>query len=262
MTTTSDILMEASGLEAGERTRINCVSCGGSGKTLTISRMDDGTIVWNCYRASCAERGANGGGRLVRTRHTPRQQTVRPYRGALERLNDEQVEFLYESIGWDGQHIAMARPLWAPEELRYAFPIYGPMGVRRGYVLRSYHPDATTKALTRMDEAEPHMSWYRYHGDENEIVVVEDIPSAVRAARYMNALALCGTGCGPDYANEIAAHMQNVIWALDADATSLAIKLHRGNSLLFRGSRVLPLECDIKDMAEADVAALLGGKDE
>jgi hypothetical protein len=261
MTTTSDILMEASSLEAGERTRINCFSCGGSGKTLTISRMDDGAIVWNCYRASCEERGANGGGRLVRTRETPRQQTIKPFKGELLRLEDYQCEFLEKEIGWTESHVAFARPLWAPEQERFAFPIYGPMGVRRGYVLRSYDPNAFTKALTYMDEAEPHMSWYRRDHGSSEVVVVEDIPSAVRVAKYCNALALCGTGCGPDYANEIAAHAQNVTWALDADATSLAVKLHRKHSLLFYGSRVQPLECDVKDMTERDVAALFGGKD-
>jgi len=260
MTTTSDILMEASSLEAGERTRIDCLSCGGGGKTLTISRMDDGSIVWNCYRASCDERGGSGGGRLVRTRHTPRQQTVKPYRGELYRLEDEQLEFLAEAIGWDEWHVMIGRPLWAPEERRYAFPIYGPMGIRRGYVLRSYEPDAFTKALTRMDEPEAHMSWYRTQPESNELVIVEDIPSAVRAARFVNALALCGTGCGPDYANEIAAHYQNVVWALDADATALAVKLHREYSLLFRGSRVMPLRCDIKDMSESEAAELLGGE--
>lgn len=252
--------MEASSLEAGERTRINCLSCGGSGKTLTISRMDDGTIVWNCYKASCEERGANGGGRLVRTRETPRVQTTKPYLKDLLRLEDEQCEFLLNEIGWTEEHLEFARPLWAPEDQRYALPIYGPMGIRRGYVLRSYSGDAFTKALTYMDVSEPHMSWYRTDHGSNEVVVVEDIPSAVRVAKYCNSVALCGTGCGPDYANEIAAHAQVVTWALDADATSLAVKLHRKHSLLFRGSRVQPLECDVKDMNEADVAALFEGE--
>jgi hypothetical protein len=262
MTTTSDILMEASSLEAGERTRITCITCGGSGRTLTISRMDDGVIVWNCYRASCEERGANGGGRLVRTRETPRQQTIKPYTRSLERCDDASEEFLLDAIGWEEDHVEMARPLWAADDLRYAFPIYGPTGIRRGYVLRSYAEHATTKALTYMESAEPHMSWYRHNGPTSDVVVVEDIPSAVRVARYANALALCGTGCGPDYANEIAAHVQNVTWALDADATSLAIKLHRKHSLLFYGSRVMPLPCDVKDMDEADVAARFGGNNE
>jgi hypothetical protein len=259
MKATSELMIEAEALEPGESKRITCVFCNGNGRTMSLSRTPEGTVVWNCFRASCEAKGAQGGGRLVRTRHKPREQKVRPYTGELASLDDSQMEFLLDKIGWTDQHVAMARPRWAPEAGRFAFPIFGPMGVRRGYVLRSYDEFAEVKALTRMDLAEPHMSWYCYHGDPNHVVVVEDIPSAVRAGMYAHAVALCGTGAGPDYINEIAAHARNITWALDADATSLAVKWHRKHSLLFDSSRVLPLEYDIKDMDEADVAALLEG---
>ena len=263
MNTTSDLMLTAASLGAGEKQRILCPFCGGGRtgqKSMDLSRLDDGVVVWNCHRASCKESGARGDGNLVRTRHTPRKQTTKPYTGELLMLDDEQERYLEETIGWTAEHLLMGAPRWAPEDSRYAFPVYGPMGTRRGYVMRSY-AGAEPKALTRMDMAEPHMSWYRHNGDASVAVVVEDIPSAVRAAKYVNAVALCGTGCGPDYAHEIAAHTPNVVWALDADATAMAVKLHRKYALMFLTSRVQPLGCDIKDMQEADVAQLLGGKD-
>lgn len=259
--TTSDILMSAAGLDPGQRMRILCPTCGGGSKqelTLSVSVDDTGAVLWHCFRASCGASGRHGGGRLVRERHTPRQQTARPFRGELQQLTEEQECFLLKKIGWTSQHVAMARPRWSPDQQRYAFPVFGPMATRRGYVLRSYADDTNgaPKALTRMDVEEPHLSWYRFK-PERPTVIVEDIPSAVRAAMYVNAVSLCGTGCGPDYANEIAAHTQDVVWALDADATRLAVKLHRDYALLFHNSRVLPLECDLKDMLEGDLSALM-----
>lgn len=264
MNTTSDILMSAAELEPGQRMRLLCPTCGGgsSGElTLSVSVDDTGAVLWHCFRASCGASGRHGGGRLIRERHTPRQQTARPFRGELQTLTEDQACFLHERIGWTEQHISMARPRWAPEEQRYAFPVFGPMGTRRGYVLRSYATNigSAPKALTRMDVEEPHLSWYRFASDTPVTIIVEDIPSAVRAAMYVNAVSLCGTGAGPDYVNEISAHAQNVVWALDADATRLAVKLHRYNSLLFRDSRVLPLEKDLKDMSEEELAEVLGG---
>lgn len=260
MNTTNEILMSAAGLEPGEQMRVLCPSCrgGNSGEhSLSLTVDESGGVLWHCFRAACGISGKRGGTRFVRTRHKPRREATRPFRGELTMLEDEHENTLQERIGWTEEHIAMARPRWAPEKERFAFPILGPMGDRRGYVLRSYTGEEP-KALTRMDKAEPHLSWYRFRSKCPTTVVVEDIPSAVRAAKYVNAVALCGTGCGPDYANEIAAHTQDVVWALDEDATTLALKLHRRYGMLFHSSQVLPLSMDLKDMAEKDLAELLG----
>lgn len=227
---------------------------------MTVTCTDDGSILWHCFRAACGESGRSGAqGVGPRHRHQPRRERTRPYDGPLEALTDEQVAYLHDKVGWTEQHIAMARPRWAPEKGRYAFPILDPMGTRRGYVLRSYDPDIgdAPKALTRMDRPEPHLSWYRHFGDPATVLVVEDIPSAVRAGMYVHTVSLVGTGCGPDYINEIVAHSRNVVWALDADATALAVKWNRKYTLLFDSSRVLPLERDLKDMDEKSLRRLL-----
>lgn len=258
MDKTSELILEAEDLGPGDQKRIRCVFCGAAEKSLSLTRTESNAIVWICFRASCGAKGAKGAGRLVRTRHTPRETTVRPFTGDLASLDDQQEKFLLDRIGWTADHLAMARPRWAPERERFAFPIFGPMGTRRGFVLRSYDPDAPVKALTRMDVVEPHMSWYPHHGRPDLVVVVEDIPSAVRAGMYVHSVALCGTGAGPDYAAEIAAHARHVVWALDPDAVQLAAEWNRRYALLFDSSRVLVTECDIKDMPESDVAELLG----
>ena len=141
----------------------------------------------------------------------------------------------------------------AVNEDRIAYPIDVPMGVRRGWVLRSYDPAAGRyKALTRMDSDAPHMSWYRTQ-NTSSCVVVEDIPSAVRVAQYADAVAINGGGIGPEYAQEIAQHYDSVVWAMDADATATAIEMHTRLAILIAQVRVMVLELDFKDDTEADL---------
>lgn len=259
----SEILLEAAGLEDEGHVRIVCPTCGGgSSKERSLSlRRTEGTVLWNCHRASCNERGASGdrGSYFVRTKQEdsePRRARITPYEGELVHLPEEWLDYLEEKIGWTTEHMAKGRAMLAAGEDRVAYPIFSPLGYRRGWVLRSYDPSERTKTLTRMDVEEPHLSWYR-HVNNASCVVVEDIPSAVRASLYTDSVALCGTGCNREYAMEIAAHYKDVVWALDADATDQAIRLMRKYALLFESSRVLTLENDLKDTEEKELCVIL-----
>ena len=255
----SSIMITASNLQLGEQIRTTCPFCGSQDNTFSIARTDDGCTVWNCFRASCKRSGKRGSGNLVHARLRPsKPRKLNPYRGTLQRCDTEQYKYLADNIGWTPSHCDIGNPLLASDINRYAYPIYDPMGLRRGHVLRSYNKDAQVKALTRMDKDEPHMSWYRTHPQLPMVVVVEDIPSAVRVALYTNAVALCGTGCSYNYALEIAAHAKHVVWALDADALVLSIKLHQKHKLLFDESSVLPIDMDFKDMSEERVKEYVG----
>jgi len=254
-----DIILSAEALSLGETARIQCPSCLHGRPTLSLTRQEDGSIVWNCYRASCSERGAKGGHRMHGT--TERTKVAvpdfTPFTGELRNLTDDESAYLEETIGWTKEHQTMARVKYAPVESRYAMPIFDPMGIRRGYVLRAYQDGVYNKALTRMDNGEPHLSWYGAHHEGTTTIIVEDIPSAVRAGLYVQSVALCGTGCGPDYALEIARHTRGVMWCLDADATVLALRLHNKYRGLFHESKVRPIPCDLKDMDEEQLKEIL-----
>lgn len=254
----SYILLEAAELGEGDRLYTECPQCGRAGKFMIV-RDDDGSIGYRCFRNSCSFHGGGtirGSGGMLNFVRTRIKKKFTPYTGELVPLTAEWVEYLGKEIGWYDQHFKIAKPYYSPEEHRVAFPIYSPMGIRRGYVLRSYSGDSP-KTLTRMDCAEPHCSYYRTHGASGHVIVVEDIPSAVRAAVYTNALALNGTSVGPDYVAEIAAHFKSVTFALDADATAQALKVQKKTKLMFEDSRVLVLEQDIKNMKEEELCDLL-----
>jgi len=258
MTDIQEIRLLAADLADGENRYTDCPACGRPGKFSIMS--DEGRAVYHCFRASCKLHAGGSfsvnGSRLVRTRSEPRKQSYTPFEGELEYLDDEWLEYLSRKIGFTDRHIDIGRPMYAPEEHRVAFPIFSPLGRRRGWSLRSYS-HAEPKALTRMDAPEPHISWYKTNPADSSVVVVEDPPSAIRCAVYRNALSLQGTGVGPDYAQELAAHARHVVWALDADATTQSMKLHRKYSLMFESSSVMVLDKDFKDMEEDQLCQLL-----
>jgi len=254
-----EILLSAESLELGETIRLHCVTCQGSRPTLTVTKKENGTIVWNCYKVTCDERGAKPprGQVQVSTNSTPRKSRVRPYKGALVDLDDEHLAFLRDKLGFEEQHVSNAGLKWAPEDERYAFAIYGPNHMRRGWMLRSWDSFVRTKALTMLEEDGPHLSWYQSKEPGGTCLVVEDIPSAVRAGAHVSSVSLLGTGCGLEYALEIADNASHVVWALDADAVDQSIKLYNRYKGLMESSEVMILERDLKDESEENLAKLL-----
>lgn len=140
---------------------------------------------------------------------------------------------------------------------RIAMSVRSPKYMHRGWVLRAITEVEGAKALTYIDEGEQGISWYKTFPHRGT-VLVEDIPSAVRASRYVNSVALLGTKVGLDRAIEIADHAPRPLYvAFDQDATDQAHRLAQRYALLWQGAQVLPLTKDIKDMKEKDIEELL-----
>lgn len=237
---------------------VTCPSCGRA-KKMSISRLEDGSILYHCFRPTCpANRGGNITPNGVRTlaKVTPTAEFKRrPFDGDIVPLPPKRRRYLKEVLGLDDEHLETARIMWAPKEARVAYPIFDPMGVRDGWCLRSYDGDKP-KALTQMEVARPSHSYYG--AGTGPTVIVEDPLSGIRASRYLNAVALLGAGLGASAAIEIAANRPDVIFALDRDATAQAIELVRRHRLLFNSSTVLTLPRDLKDFPEPELAEFLG----
>jgi predicted nuclease of predicted toxin-antitoxin system len=141
---------------------------------------------------------------------------------------------------------------------RIAMSIRSPKFLHRGWVLRDISGRAKTKALTFIDDNEESLSWYKTNPNA-PTVVVEDIPSAVRASMHgVNAVALLGTRMGTDRAIEIAQNTNSqVIITLDNDAVDLSFAHAKRYSLLWGSVSVLPLSKDIKDMTDDEIKELL-----
>ncbi len=231
-----------------------CPSCGRDKLSITI--LEDGTKLWNCFRSSCSYRGraSPDGVAYPVTRITYRRGN--PFLGELLPLPAKHREMLATEFGFANDHLARARPMWSAAHQRIAFPLLDPLGRRQGWCLRSY-TGAEPKALTYVDDESSRLSYYARGSDT--ALLVEDIPSAVRASPYLDSIAILGTSITEDDRLEISTHYDRIIIALDADATRQAILLQKENKLLFDNIDVMVLPCDIKDMPEEDVYELLGG---
>lgn len=259
----TEALIQAADLPLGESVYSDCPSCGGKLK-FSVTRNREG-VLWNCFRAACPEKGFE----VTLGQLTPparKQSKLRPWNRPLHTLTEQKRAFLL------GRFDILAR--WA-ERIRqtdfedYALPINDPRGYERGYVIRQPWGDEIAnfpKALTRMHAEGPTMSWYKPTGFEvnrdhcHKIVLVEDQMSAmVVASAGIKCAALLGTQLDNEKVREIAMERpEEVIIALDADATDQAFGLARKWGLAFRKTRVAVLEQDLKAERMGDIVEVLG----
>lgn len=236
-------------VDYGETDRFDCPACGKDDKSLSITRRMDGLLLFQCFHASC---DVKGGIPIIGL--PPPDKTVRPnsrkeWDGTTDPIPEPTLTWINKE--WGLEH---------PDHWYYTTDFGGriAMSVRsfgdlhRGWVLRS--DGVEPKALTYLDEGQIALSWYCDFA-ALPTVIVEDIPSALRAASYVNSVALLGTACGEDKAHEIARCAPRPIYiALDQDATDKAIEYAQKYSLLWDGPRILPLQKDLKNMTEAEVS--------
>ncbi len=249
------ILLDTADLDVGDQSRILCPGCGGGStqeKSLSVRVTEEGTTVYQCFRASCDVAGAAGGTGRPRTTASPKKVHKR-WEGETTALPESIETEVFESWRLDiPEHWYWTEDMGG----RIAMSIRSPQNTHRGWVLR-VRPDnkwARTKAYTYFEQAgTPKASWYKTLPHANT-VLVEDVPSALRAAPYMNAVALLGTNVSEEAAYEIAEHQTGrVIIALDADATTQAIRLAQEYRLIWRDVGVAILTKDLKDQTEEEL---------
>ena len=142
-------------------------------------------------------------------------------------------------------------------------------GYRIGHVLR-YYPELSPrsplrgpKAISYWENRRVPLLHFEWHSEEesDSWVVVEDIVSAKRVAKYKNCIALLGTHLNDDSVSFlIDMGIKNIYIALDQDAWSVAYKLKEKYSLFFRNFSVITwsnTRKDPKDQTEEQLKAWL-----
>lgn len=266
----SQVAMEALGLEPGQSIRITCPFCGGGSdreRCMSIKLdVETGLVLYHCFRGNCTEGSGVLGGGLVRTSLAEKSRW-KPYdcTGFLPSTATNRTQVMLETWYIDFTSPYVQDWKYDPDTDRLAMSVYGPVHDLRGYVLRAYDRWTKPKVLSaRLTNEAPFQCWLRATGrTASSIIVVEDIPSAVRVAEAgYDAVALLGNTPSDDAMEEIAREAnyskpyRPVVWALDPDATSQAIRLQRSYGL--RGaSSVLVLYDDFKNMVNEEVAECL-----
>ena len=237
----------------GQTKRMDCPSCGGY-KTFTITN-NMGSLVWNCYKASCNIRGGNrihltvediraGMGNVAEfadgTFDMP--QYIVPHRDKRDVL-----QFCY-SYGLDPDELGA---LYDVKEDRVVFPI-----VHGGKTV-----DATGRAIGKRLP-----KWKRYgksglpytHGCGKVAVVVEDcVSAAVVGGESFVGVAILGTSLQESHKGYLSQFSTAVI-ALDPDALPKTLQMAKELRGHVNDVRVLRLIDDLKYRNPTDMEKLNG----
>jgi hypothetical protein len=237
-------------LSNGETKRTNCPSCGGY-KTFTVTN-NMGSLLWNCYRASCK---LSGGTRV--------RLTSEDIRKSLGHVAEETNAIAFDKPEWivkDNDSISDFCDQWELDadelgllydvkENRVVFP------VMQGSVMM----DATGRSLShRLPK------WKRYgksslpyaFGHGKTAVVVEDCVSAaiVGDAVYVG-IAVLGTSLS-DYHKRYLSQFSTAIVALDPDALPKTLQFAKELRGYVDTVKVLRLHDDLKYRNPTDIENL------
>ena len=237
----------------GHTKRMNCPECGGI-KTFTVTN-NMGSLVWNCYKASCNVRGGN---RV----HLSAEDIRAGFTGAKEFAEDTfelpsyiiphrnrrtVLKFCYE-YGFEPDDVGVSYDI---KEDRVVFPI-----THNGKLV-----DATGRALGKRLP-----KWKRYgksglpftHGCGNVAVVVEDcVSAAVVGYGSFVGVALLGTSLQDSHKGYLAQFSTAVI-ALDPDALPKTLQMAKELRGHVNDVRVLRLTDDLKYRNPTDMEKLNG----
>jgi len=235
----------------GDSLRMDCMECGGK-STFTISNLD-GTVVWNCYKASCKVGGS--------TRVGVRAADV--LRRSEQAMNAEAFKLPAQIVSPTSEVHKFAER-WKISvdrlDLRYAF-----IDSRVVFPIRKN--GIVVDAIGRSLWANSPMKWKRYgkekypyvHGTGSVAVLVEDAISAAVVSEVTNAVGvgLLGTSVSRECKEYLNAYC-NVVIALDPDARSKALTI-RKELMGTHNCTVVSLRDDLKYRDQHDLN-LIGEK--
>lgn len=240
-------LLDSLTLSAGETKRMNCPVCGGQ-KTFTVTN-NMGSLVWNCYKASC---NVSGGKRV--------QLSASDIRNNLGSIARETEAVAFEKPEWivkDNKAIAAYCKQWQLDanalgllydvkESRVVFP------VMQGRVM----VDATGRSLThRLPK------WKRYGkgslpytcGSGKTAVVVEDcVSAAIIGNDTYTGVAILGTSLSDAHKKYLSQYSTAVV-ALDPDALPKTLQFAKELRGYVNDVKVLRLNDDLKYRNPADL---------
>lgn len=248
-------------------------------KKLSITRVEGG-LLYNCYRAKCGQSGYIPEKGVWEQRKDPQKPVNRPYTGGLRCLNFEEIRFFHEAFGVTGdEYVTSGMDLREEHHIRvatkygyFAFPLTGPSGKNRGWLLRqpSWKGIENVPLVPTVDKgrvltyknkgSDPNISWVRIDPAPNRFVLVEDWLSArkVSQTRMYTGIALNGVSANYQAISEIAKEdpLTVSIW-LDPGAERAAWKLYEKWGLTFNFCNVIVGDKDPKYYTESEIRSML-----
>jgi len=248
-------------LEVDDTIQEVCPCCeGGVSRepSLSISRRNEG-VLYNCYRAGCGFRGFEGG--MYYSPITSKKKKLfkpKKFTAPTGYLSPPHYKFWQDTFELDAAMIDRNGILRIHERDSYMMPTMNEHGYVTGCVDRAFWGRKPKTILYKFMDTPSLAFAHTIHSLEDKpLLVVEDMPSAIKAAKFMPTVALLGTNISEKEVNYLKKVTDNIWLALDEDATDKAIAYKRKYNLYFRNFRVLPLVKDIKDMKYTEIEELL-----
>ena len=241
-------------LKEGQHLTTDCPFCGGH-KKFTVSHFLDGTILWNCFKASCTAKGKYNAERSIEAaknyisgnalKTNKRRYAAIPAITSHPKNNTSAIEYLRSVNSLAAMEEGLIKIRYAPKENRVLF-----------------YNRAETGAVGRLlDGNGP--KWISYGdlttgiqiGNSDIAIVVEDAASACSIARIQKytGVALLGTTIPSALKNALQMYHKIYI-VLDNDAARKASTLTRQ----IRGNVTLRVtENDLKVLTKDQIEALI-----
>lgn len=270
-------------LPLGQSGRFMCPVCNGGSskeKSLSVTRRSETEASFNCFRNKCNLGGGHVAlfsdvdGNVLKYNSTPKKPANNDITHNLASLDMECVEFFMNKYHMTPAMLAYGRFQTTFDRRIYMW-IFGPRRLKRGGSVRKYKElYVGRREYTSIPKNMIHyngtdnlaLSWYFHlcsrRKASDTLIIVEDIPSALRLTPYTDAVALLGTAFSPEKQREVRRMgYDRIILALDEDATAKAIKIKQECSLYLPSLEVLPLVRDIKDCTVPQLEEVLDVKD-
>ncbi len=247
-------LIDAIDIEMGETKRITCPFCNGK-STFTISKMEDGVILYNCYRATCYVRGKKQG-----------QYYASDIKKKLDKKEDKGYNYISDkhftaitssprAIKWLRDRHSLEAIVhnridikWDERRKSIFFPIK-----EYGEIIDGVDTPLNKKQWRRRGNSNkglivPHYGEYSEHQIYTPRVgLVEDAPSACNVSNIMDACAMLGVHLTEEMLLDIFNNWDQAIIMLDPDAQNAALKI-KGQLTPFVDTHILRLSDDPKNI--------------
>lgn len=237
---------EAISLGVGETATVECCFCGKP--KLSITRKDD-AILYNCWSASCPNKGVIGSMPSELITRGANKFKSRPYRAPTHTLDYERYEILHKRY-WITRSTALLNSIRSISDGGILMPLFDGRGDTYGNTTKYWNRGK--KAMHWIERESP-MNHYAYpRKNRQTAVLVEDALSAMRVSQdceHWQGIALLGTDLNDGKIKDILSNGYNsVIIALDPDAHAKGIKYVQRYQLFFNRFEAVCLPADPKDL--------------
>lgn len=233
-------------------------------RSLSMHLRDDGICLFICFRASCGKHGRVAtNGHCVVSDGAPAQKgfEARQFTGETRLLNSEERGTLWSLYGLNQDDVKRHRLAVCTSEGinfgRLVVPVINLENKVRGHELRVFSGFIADvpKTLHYKQLDEPWIGLFTTHAydPKRPVVLVEDVISAMKVAHQYVAVSLMGSYITMSDLFEIEKVTDNVILALDRDASAKALAFKTKYRFIAPNLRVLLLQKDLKYATDGEI---------